>query len=156
MQNMDSNGIFNFGTVGFPHFQRNTTILIILLSKEVAHEFGFLVTDSCLFLPDLEGALRFLSDTFGEKVPCFVNGTSLLLVSIHLVIEVLAPSVENAGLDLIALNHVRDVDVLVPKSQWLKCTHIPLMKCSLLPVHTDFVAYHTECLQLIVAVRVEV
>ena len=156
MQDMDTNSIFNFGAVGFPHFQRNTTVLIILLSEKVAHEFGFLVTDSCLFLPDLEGALRFLSDAFGEEVPCFVNGAGLLLVTIHLVIKVLAPSVENAGLDLVALDHVRDVDVLVPKSQWLKRTHIPLMKCSLLPVHTDFVAYHTESFQFIMTVRVEV
>ncbi len=79
-----------------------------------------------------------------------------MLIPRHLVILILAPSVENAGLNLVALDHVRDINILVLKLQRLQSIHIPLMKCFLLQGIANFIADHAEGLEFIMAISIEV
>lgn len=67
-----------------------------------------------------------------------------MLVPGHLVVEILAPSIENAGLNLVALNHVRKVHVLMSKCQGLESGNIPLLQSDFLSIDSHFVTNHTE------------
>jgi len=122
----------------------------------MSQNLSFLITKASLLLPDLKGSFLFLFNSSSQKVPSSVNRTGLVLVSVHFIVEVLAPSVENAGLNLVTLYHVREVHVLVSKCQRLECTDIPLLQSHFLPIHSNFVANHTEGFQLVMTILIKI
>ena len=56
--------------------------------------------------------------------------------------HILAPSIENAGLNPIAVNHVLQVDILVSVGQRFQGADIPVMKGYFLSITAKFVANH--------------
>ena len=153
---MHSHSILNLRIVAFPYLQSNSSIFIILLPEEMPHQLSSVVTESGLLFPYLECTFLLLFHASSQNIPRFVDRTGLVLVSRHLVIEILPPCIENAGLNLVTFDHVRDVHILVTEGQWFQCIHIPLMEGRLLPIHSNFITDHAEGFQFIVTILIEI
>lgn len=78
-----------------------------------------------------------------------------MVVPRHLIVQILTPCIEHASLDLVALNHVGQVDVVVPEGKWLQRVDVPLMQSNLLTVAAQFVTDDAERLQLVVTALIE-
>ena len=77
------------------------------------------------------------------------------MVPRHLVVEILAPGVKDSGLDLVALDHVREIDVVVAEGQRLQRVDVPLVQRNFLSVAPQFVANDAEGLEFVVATLIE-
>ena len=155
MKNRHSNGVLKFRTPRLPLLQSQRPKLIISLSKEHFHLLSSIVPVTCLIFPNCKSSLLFSLNASSDEEPRFVNCTSFMLVSQHLVILILAPSIENAGLNLVALNHIRYVHILMLELERLENTRVPLMECRFLPVGTNFIANHAESFEFVVAILVK-
>ena len=124
----------------------------MLFHLSLNHLLEFLVD---FFFPNLEASFFLLADTSWEKIPCFVNSTCFVMVPCHLIVQILSPCIEHPGLNLIALNHVGQVDVLVSECKRLKWIYIPLVHRYLLPIAAKFVANYAESLKFIMTALVE-
>lgn len=78
-----------------------------------------------------------------------------MVVPRHFIIQILTPRIEYSSLDLIALDHVRQVDVLVAERKRLERVDVPLVKRDFLAVAAQFVADDAECFKFVMTALVE-
>jgi hypothetical protein len=115
LENSDSASVAHKVGVSPPGVHCDIAVGMVLLLQELVHFLDFMEIESLLLLPDAESSLHLLLSSFVQKVPNDLNRVCLILVSVEFGLLVLLPSVESFSLEPVAVNHDRDIFVLVPQ-----------------------------------------
>lgn len=127
VENSDADCVLELSAPVFPFLNSEFSELVVSSVHQLLHLFASVVPVAGLVLPDGECSLLLGLDAPSDEEPRLINRTGFMLVPCHLIVLILSPSVENASLDLVALDHVCDVNILLPESQRLESILIPLM-----------------------------